>query len=338
MKPPCLFTVQTAKLLQVRRRHHRTQESLWVRHRVPVTLDQPSEADFPIAVRTVTPRRADYRSYRGRIFAPDRVLGMRSTPEFPVEFIVSAFEGRLPDASWHNPFLSHTGEKDFSNIPEEAALGAEIAHIVHDGSLECDTKVARIATGYLIFDGHLWKETQEPSYAVGSNNPRRIKLVYSADECPPHRCFRLDRLADAERFAWRLPDAKTVEISDADVDFDPRLLLRDDHMEVARELGKKVLLATEKWLDLLDAAGTSDFIDLRRQVRTGVDAQAIGIASGRMLDVIDRLPLNAHGKEVATRQLAVLTPAMIRWSEFEGGSLTTPELSESDRELLGALG
>lgn len=103
MKSASLYTVQAAKLLRIRRRRHRAQETLWVRHRVPVAIEQPSDTEFPLAIRTTSPRRSEYRSYRGRIFAPDRVLGMRSAPEFPIEFITNAFEGRLPASSWQNP-------------------------------------------------------------------------------------------------------------------------------------------------------------------------------------------------------------------------------------------
>jgi hypothetical protein len=338
MKPASLFTVQAAKLLRVRRRRHRTQETLWVRHRVPVAIGQPSDSDFPLAVRMVSPRRAEYRSYQGRIFAPDRVLGMRSAPEFPIEFITNAFEGRLPASSWHNPFLAQADAKDLAAIPEEGEVAADIAEIIHDGSQECFTEVARIATRYLIFNGYLWKETREPTYAVHSNNPRRVSLTDSTDRYPEHRRFRIDRLADAERFARRLPDTQAVAIEDADLNFEPSLLVRDDRMEVVRDLAKMVLRAAENWLSLFDAAGTSEFIKLRRQVGSTLEAAAIGITANRLLDVIERLPLNAHGREVATTQLEALTPALIRWSEFEGGSLTAPELSAADGELLAAIG
>ncbi|MEJ1937460.1 hypothetical protein WDZ92_45275, partial [Nostoc sp. NIES-2111] len=161
MKSASLYTVQAAKLLRIRRRRHRAQETLWVRHRVPVAIEQPSDTEFPLAIRTTSPRRSEYRSYRGRIFAPDRVLGMRSAPEFPIEFITNAFEGRLPASSWQNPFLALAGAKDLTTIPEESTVEADVAEVLHDGSQDCVTEVARIATGYLIFNGYLWKETRE---------------------------------------------------------------------------------------------------------------------------------------------------------------------------------
>lgn len=340
------YTVLTVRKLTVRRKRRRAPDELLIRHRVPVMLETVQEQDFPLAIRVIGDRRVEYRSHRHRIFAPERLRGMRSYPLFPVEFIASAFDGRLPPEHWHNPFLGGINRETLVEIPDGSELPVDVREVIKDPRDASERNVARLADRYVIFDGHLWKESPEPAYAVvkSASGGRTVIVDFSVEDAAgktmmdEHMRFRLDRLADADRFAARLLGADAVEIKNNVAHLDAALLVRNDRVKTAQSLGAAALRSLEPWLTLLETAETCDWADLRDLIqRKSEDADAIGILSGRLLEALRRLPLNEHGRQVAERRAASLSPALIRWTEFEGG-LLAPPLDQDDLDKLGDIG
>lgn len=333
------FTVTTTRTILVRRKKRRAHEGLRVRHQVPVVLEQLEQPEFPLAVRLAGARQVEYRSHKGRIFTVDRVLGMPSHPAFPVQFIANAFAGRMPTASWHNPFLLGGPAETLDSLPEGNSMPADVAEVLDDPRRRRDDEIARIATRYVIFDGHLWVEAREPAYAVvkGGRETGAVVVLEQTTGAPVdgHMCFRLNRLAEAQRFAGQLLGSGEVHLKQSIAHLDPALLIRDDRLETARSLRHVTLRALEGWLGLLDPGAITDWVDLR-DCQTE-DPDELGRLVGRLLRDLERLPLNQHGRQAAQRKSAALAPALLRWTEFEGGSLDAGELSQSDMDLLGVI-
>ena len=335
------FMVTSTRTITIRRKRHRAHEGLRVRHRAPVILDQLEVSDFPLAVRLAGLQQGDYRSYKGRIFTVDRVLGMPSHPAFPAQFIANAFAGRMPTASWRNPFLPGVPAEILDSLPEGNIMPADVAEIVADPFSQRDMEIARIAAGFVIFDGHLWVESREPAYAV-VKSAREASVVVDASlehstgaRVGEHMCFRLDRLADAEAFAGRLFEGGEVQVKHGIAHLDPTLLVRNDRLAVAQSLREVTVRAYEDWLSLFDPGVMADWADLR-DCQTS-DPDELGRFVGRFLHGLERLSLNEHGRQIAKRKSASLAAALLRWTDFEGGTVEASVLSQADIDLLSVI-
>lgn len=333
--------VTSTRTITIRRKRHRAHEALRVRHRVPVILDRLEASDFPLAVR-LAGQRGEYRSYKGRIFTVDRLLGMPSHPAFPAQFIANAFAGRMPTASWRNPFLPGVPAEILDSLPEGNIMPADVAEIVADPFSQRTTEIAHIAASFVIFEGHLWVESREPAYAVVKSAREGGAVVVDAllerstgARVDEHMCFRLDRLADAEVFAGQLFEGGEVQVKHVIASLDPALLVRNDRLAVAQSLREATVRAYEDWLSLFDPVATAEWVDLRDCHPSNPDE--LGRLIGRFLNGLERLPLNEHGRQIEKRKSASLAAALLRWTDFEGGSIEASALSQADIDLLGVI-
>ncbi|MGY3582242.1 hypothetical protein ACVIGB_000833 [Bradyrhizobium sp. USDA 4341] len=348
------FTVLSSKTFLVRRKGRRTKEEIEVLYRSPVVLECPTEADFPLAVRIrdLTRSRAeqliDYRNFRGRIFAPDIMhFANGRKGNFPASLIGHAFEGGqdlVGSGAWLNPFLDPGQLND--DDPRDGSLPIQVAEVLHDGEIDRNRELARLASRYLVFAGMLWKETDEPVFymspAIGSWSPGAMTVVAwsepSIKDAP--FMFRLDRGEVAARFATALGQRNAYAPHEIIQHLDSRLLARDDRLQAALAIGRAVTNETRiRWVKLLDPAGARTLARLMDLTENSTaSADAIGSAAGRLLKTLQALDLNVHGRKAMEDAMKHLHPACLRWTDFEGGSLDGDELSEDQLALLADLG
>lgn len=350
--PP--FTVLSMKTVVVRRKRRRTKEELKVPFRTPVMLDCPARDEFPLAVsvhdatRSATEQVIEYRNYRGRIFTPELIRFANGRyRNFPARLVAPAFEGAtalIDSGTWNNPFLTKLDRTDSS---QEAST--DIIEVVEDRQDERTRELNRTACRYLIYSGLLWVETEEPVYMTSDVSStwgaRTIALDWhperarSSERCAP-LCFRLDRLEFAKEFLRIATNREGVVDNKALKHLDPSLLVRDDRFQAAQALANAVAAQVRiRWLKLLDPAGAAVLIRLEDIVDSPIaTADAIGRAAGRMLRTLHGLELNEHGRQAMAATMSLLRPALLRWTEIEGGQVDGDELSEDDLGLLAELG
>lgn len=355
MTPSPPFTVLSTKTVLVRRKRRRAKEQLQVPFRAPIMLDCPARDEFPLAVRVHDATRSsteqiiEYRNFGGRIFTPVLIRFANGRyRNFPARLVGPALEGStelIDSGTWNNPFLQKMDRNDSSQEP----LRADIVDVVFDGEEERIGELNRIASRYLIYSGLLWVETEEPVYLTSdvssSWGDRTIALDWhperarSSERCAP-LCFRLDRLEFAKEFLRLVAHREGIVSNTCLRHFDASLLVRDDRLQAARALANATVTQVRiRWLKLLDPAGAAVLIRLKELGDSPMaTADAIGRLAGRMLKTLHGLDLNEHGHQALAATMTMLRPALLRWTEIEGGQVDGEELSENDLGLLAELG
>lgn len=348
------LTVLSRKTLIVRRRKRRTNEELRPLFRTPVILECPAESDFPLAVQVFDGGRprgqqlVDFRHFRGRNFTP--VLVRRDNGavcNFPARLVASAFErGAFVEGlgHWQSPFLSESLAEPHAALDEP--LPNDVAEVVHDSEQQRVSEINHIAARLLVFGGTLWEHAPEPVFRVaepvGIWTDGKIDVTRQLARLPLSAgtfLFRLDRLEAAKSFAFAC-SKKPPKIGEEELKYvDARLLVRDDRICTASGLADRVSTQVRfRWLKLLDPTEVRPLVKLiELSVQATESVQVIESAIGQLLRTLNGLDLNEHGSQALEHTLQQLRPAILRYTDYEGGNLDGDPLTESDLSLLGEL-
>lgn len=342
-----LVTALTYRTVGVRRLRKRTVETIHLRLEVPAEVREVSSGEMKTVVRARNPDWTfeTFSAYGGQYFAPvasrDGSIRGAAVDRF--------FAGTVQSTS--QPAFAQVRAADGAaaqlaiRLPHSA--GDDVREIVSDDAEQREIEVRRQVADYVLVDGELWRPAPEPTWTISRPTKGRDLPVLRAT-LDPHpeaiATFRIDRFAEADRFvrsvckAWK----RRYEAAEPSASLDGAPLNRNDRLDAARFLGQRVYdLCPSGWLRLMSREAILHWYDLRDDLKAAESgeaaaADAIAVRVGRLLEELNGLSLNRHGREDRAAAKKRLFDVLTRWTEYEGGTLAVPSLDESDDQALSA--
>lgn len=343
------FMIQTTRNVSVRRARRRKPETVKVVHEVPVEIAEIDRSEIDLAMRVrLRGGTLDFFARDGRFICPLIHGGRRNRPAEKRD-IAAFFAGGLDLIGWVNPFARKSGDEGPKEFPTDTV------EIVGDDGDEQTRAINRLAAGFAIVDGNLWRPHVEPVWSViqeDKNGPFAPFVVcdndtaeFNSSDIPfkqerlrGHRVLRLDRAAEADKLSAML--AKRVrrksEAACAEVEIhDASLLKRDDRKAAAYDLASTTVQAVLEggWLAKFTKDGILAWVDLRDAALAGVAPDILGSKAARVLLELSDLELGMGQADKRKQAVNAVAPTLMRWTRFEGGTAVPVLLHDEDLAL-----